>query len=105
MSKWVWAASVADLAEDMVIGVDIEGEAIALYNVEGRLYATDNICSHAFALLSDGYLGDGTIECPLHAARFDVKTGKALCAPATKDLRIYATRIEGDDILIDLDRA
>ncbi|HVJ54801.1 MAG TPA: non-heme iron oxygenase ferredoxin subunit [Aliidongia sp.] len=103
MTNWVRAASLRELAEDMVIGVEIGGEAVALYNLEGRIYATDNICSHAFALLSDGYLGDGTIECPLHAARFDVKTGKVLCAPATKDIRTYPTRIEGEDILIDLD--
>jgi nitrite reductase/ring-hydroxylating ferredoxin subunit len=105
MTNWVMAANRHDLAEDMVIGVEIGGEAIALYNLEGEIYATDNICSHAFALLSDGYLGDGTIECPLHAARFDVKTGKVLCAPATKDIRSYRTKLEGDDILVDLDPA
>jgi nitrite reductase/ring-hydroxylating ferredoxin subunit len=105
MTNWVMAANRRDLAEDMVIGIEIGGEAIALYNLEGEIYATDNICSHAFALLSDGYLGDGTIECPLHAARFDVKTGKVLCAPATKDIRSYRTKLEGDDILVDLDPA
>jgi 3-phenylpropionate/trans-cinnamate dioxygenase ferredoxin subunit len=103
MTNWIRAASSGDIAEDMVIGVEVSSEAIALYNLDGQFYATDNICSHAFALLSDGYLGDGTIECPLHAARFDVKTGKVLCAPATKDIRIYRTKVEGEDILIDLD--
>jgi len=105
MSNWIKAASRDEIAEDMVIGVEIAGSSLAIYNIDGTLYATDNICTHAFALLSDGFLNDDTIECPLHAARFDVKTGKVLCAPATVDIRTYAVRIEGDDILIDLDPA
>jgi nitrite reductase/ring-hydroxylating ferredoxin subunit len=50
--------------------------------------------------LHEGWLEDGCIECPLHAARFDVRTGKALCAPAEVDLEVFEVRLEGDDILI-----
>ena len=79
---WVRVASTSDVAEGQVHAVRVGDREIALYHLPGDDFrATDNICSHEYALLSDGWLEDGCIECPLHAARFDVKTGKALCAP------------------------
>ena len=105
MSNWIKAANRDEIAEDMVIGVEVAGSSLAIYNIDGEFYATDNICTHAFALLSDGFLSDGAIECPLHAARFEVKTGKVLCEPAKTDIRTYPVRIEGDAILVDLDPA
>jgi nitrite reductase/ring-hydroxylating ferredoxin subunit len=74
---------------------------IALYHLPGGDFrATDNICSHEYAQLSDGWLEDGCIECPLHAARFDVRTGKALCAPAETDLQVYELKVNGNDLLV-----
>ena len=102
MSNWVKAANVADFADGDVRGVEIGDTAIAIYMVEDQYYATDNVCTHAFALLSDGFLDDCTIECPLHAGRFDIRTGKALGKPVTRDIKTYPVRTEGDDILIDL---
>ena len=61
------------------------------------------MCTHATGLLADGWVEDGAIECPLHQARFDIRTGKALCEPATEDLRTYPVKIEGADVLIDLE--
>ena len=70
------------------IAVRVGEREIALYHLPGGDFrATDNICTHEYAQLSDGWLEDGCIECPLHAARFDVRTGKALCAPAEENLR------------------
>jgi nitrite reductase/ring-hydroxylating ferredoxin subunit len=103
MSTWVKAANLSDIADGEVIGHEIDGENVAVYNIDGKIYATDNICTHAFALLSNGYLDDCTIECPLHAGRFDVRTGKALSGPVTNDLKVYKTKVENGDILIDLD--
>ena len=68
--------------------------------MDGELYALDDICTHAYALMSDGYIEDGSIECPLHAACFDIKTGKALTPPATIDLRKFPVKIDGDQILV-----
>jgi nitrite reductase/ring-hydroxylating ferredoxin subunit len=98
---WVRVAGVADVAEGQVHGVRVGGREIALYHLPGRDFrATENVCSHEYALLSDGWLEDGCIECPLHAARFDVRTGKALCAPAETDLQVYEVKAEGDDLLV-----
>ena len=80
------------------------GTPVALYRLRGEIFATHGICTHALALLSEGWVEDGKIECPLHQGQFDIRTGKALCAPLTQDLRTYAVKLEGDDIFVDLDR-
>jgi 3-phenylpropionate/trans-cinnamate dioxygenase ferredoxin subunit len=98
---WVRVAGVADVAEGQVHAVRVGGREIALYHLPGGDYrATDNICTHEYAQLSDGWLEDGCIECPLHAARFDVRTGKALCAPAEIDLDVFEVKVEGNDLLV-----
>ena len=100
---WVRAASRGDLAEGEPFGVEVAGRAIALYDIDGNLFATDNICTHAYARLSDGWLDGELIECPLHAARFDVRTGKVLDPPATEDLKTYPVRVVDDEIQVKLD--
>ena len=98
--NWTRIASTGQLEDDEVMAVVVDGRKIALYRSGGEYFATDNVCTHAYALLSDGYLEDGCIECPLHQARFDIRTGKALCEPATEDVATYPVRVEGDDILV-----
>jgi nitrite reductase/ring-hydroxylating ferredoxin subunit len=101
--QWVRVASKKDVPENSVIGVRSGKHDIAIYHLEGDEYrATDNICTHEYAQLSDGWLENGEIECPLHAGRFDVRTGKGLCPPIDKDLPVYELRVEGDDLLIKL---
>ena len=99
---WMKAADRGALAEGEVLGVIVSGKEIALYDLDGELHATDDICTHAYAKLSDGWLDKGEIECPLHAGRFDVKTGKALCPPVTEDVKTYPVRLVGDEIQIKL---
>jgi len=100
---WVRAASRSQLGEGDVLGVVIAGKEIALYDLDGELLATDDICTHAYARLSDGWLDKGEIECPLHAGRFDVKTGAATAPPCTDPIKTYPIRLVGDDIQIKLD--
>ncbi len=100
---WVRAAARSDLAGDEVIGVEVAGHSIAIYDADGNLFATDNICTHAYACLSDGWLDGEVIECPLHAARFDIRSGKVLDPPATKDLKTYPVRIVDGEIEVRLD--
>ena len=100
---WVQAAACRDLTEGEVLGIKVAGHSIALYAVDAEIFATDNICTHAYACLSDGWLDGEVIECPLHAARFDIRTGKVLDPPATEDLKTYPVRIVGDEIQIRLD--
>jgi naphthalene 1,2-dioxygenase system ferredoxin subunit len=92
--QWTDAAAVADVPEEDIIGVAVAGRDIALYSVEGQIYATDNICSHGNARLCDGFLEGHEIECPLHQGKFDVRTGQPTCAPITEAIRSYPVKIE-----------
>jgi 3-phenylpropionate/trans-cinnamate dioxygenase ferredoxin subunit len=100
--NWIKIATVDQIDEDESLAVELDGKQLAVHHTEGEFFVTDNICSHQYALLSDGFLEDGCIECPLHQAKFDLRTGQALCAPATEPVKVYETRIEGDDLLINL---
>lgn len=99
---WMKAARLDELSEDEPLGLELGGTSVALFLLEGQVYATSNICTHEYALLSDGFVEDGAVECPLHQARFDIVTGRALCAPADKPIPVYATKMEGDEVLVEL---
>lgn len=101
-SKWIDAAAVDAVPAGDVTGVAVDGSDIALYEVDGQIYATSNICTHGHARLSDGFLDGREIECPLHQGKFDVCTGKALCAPLTEDVPTYPVRIEKGRVFVEL---
>lgn len=100
--QWVQAVSVEAIPEEEVIGVDVGGREIALYRVDGQVYATDNICTHGHARLCDGFLEGHEIECPLHQGKFDIRDGRAMCAPLTVDVRTYPIRIEEGKVFVAL---
>jgi len=93
-TQWTDAAAVADVPEEDVIGMDVAGRDIALYSVEGQIYATDNLCTHGNARLCDGFVDGHEIECPLHQGKFDVRNGQPTCAPVTEAIRSYPVKIE-----------
>jgi NAD(P)H-dependent nitrite reductase small subunit len=93
-------AALADLADDAALAARLGDRRIALYRLDGQIYALDDVCTHALALLSQGFIEDGTVECPLHGARFDIATGRCLSPPATVDLRTYEVRIECGEIFV-----
>ncbi len=99
---WVRVAARGDLGENEIIGVVVAGREIAVYDLDGTLYATDDVCTHAYARLSDGWLDRGEIECPLHAGRFDVKTGAATAPPCIDAIKIYEIRQVGDEVQVKL---
>ncbi len=98
---WTRVAGAADLEAQGVLAVAIGGEEIALYWRDGSVFATSNICTHAFARVSDGFLDGDCIECPVHQALFNVKTGEAVSPPAYQPVKTFPCRIEGDDVLIE----
>ena len=99
---WTDAYDLEFLVPGEVTAVTLGDKALALYEVDGEVFATDNRCTHGDALLSDGFLEGSVIECPFHQGRFDVCTGKALCAPLTEDIRVYPVRIEKKRIWVKL---
>lgn len=82
--------------------VTVATRRVALFNVEGRIFAIDNLCPHEGAPLSEGEL-DGTIlVCPWHTAEFDLTCGKVLCPPAVEDVRSYPVFVQDGTIEIEL---
>lgn len=102
---WAKMIELAAVPADDVTAVTSEGREIALYSVDGSVYATDNICTHGHARLCDGFLDGHEIECPLHQGRFDVRNGKAMCTPLSVDIRTYPVRIEEGQVYIELEDA
>lgn len=101
--KWIDAMARDDVPEGDVIGIRVAGKEIAVYDVEGEVFATDNLCTHGAARMSDGFLEGREIECPLHQGRFDVCTGKAMCVPLTDNIRTYPVKIENLRVMLKLD--
>lgn len=101
-SNWIDAADAAAVPEEDVIGVDVGGRDIALYKVEGSIFATDNTCTHGLARLCDGFLLGHEIECPMHQGRFDIRDGRVTCEPITVDVRCYPVRIEAGRVLLQM---
>jgi 3-phenylpropionate/trans-cinnamate dioxygenase ferredoxin subunit len=103
MSKldgWHRIAAVSQLRDDEAFPAKLGERPIALYRLDQHVYAIDDVCTHEFALLSQGFIEGCAIECPLHQAKFDIATGKCLTAPATVDLNRYAVHIEGDEVYV-----
>jgi MocE subfamily Rieske [2Fe-2S] domain protein len=98
-------AKTADLDEGEAMQVVVGGREIAIYNLGGAFYATDDICTHAYASLADGYIEGEKIECPLHGGCFEIKTGKAVTAPCTEDLKTYPVKVDNGSILVGVPKA
>ena len=91
---------MGDVAEGDPLAATAAGAEIGVYLVDGTLYAIENVCPHAFALLTDGYAEGDEIECPLHQALFRISTGECLREPADRDLATYAVKVENGAILV-----
>jgi nitrite reductase/ring-hydroxylating ferredoxin subunit len=99
---WHAVAKVDDLREGEVVPLTIGTENVALYRIEGWFHATSNICTHAMAVMSDGYVDGDCIECPIHQALFHIPTGDVRSGPATEPLKTYPVKIEHDQVLVEL---
>ena len=100
--QWIKAIGRDDVPEEDVIAVEAGGKEIALYGVDGEVYATDNLCTHGNTRLCDGFLTGHEIECPLHQGRFDIRDGRALCSPLRENIATYPVRIEDGVVFVAL---
>jgi naphthalene 1,2-dioxygenase ferredoxin component len=101
--NWVRVAGVEEIEVGTAGVFEIDGRRIAIFHVEiGEFYATDDLCTHGNASLAEGWLEGCVIECPLHAGRFDVRTGQRLCEPIEEDLKTYQVRVAGPDLLLEV---
>lgn len=101
-STWHHLCAAAKLSDGEPRGFKVGERRVALYKVDDDIFATDDICSHAFALLSTGFLDGHMIECPLHGAIFDVRNGKCRSS-AYKDIEAFKVEIRDGEVYVRLD--
>src|SRR5258708_24776700 len=96
----VKGADASDGPGDGTLLVNLGAEPVCLYNLGGKIFATHDTCTHGQASLADGFIEGEDIECPLHQGKFHIATGKAVGAPCTEDIRIYAVKVETGAVLL-----
>jgi 3-phenylpropionate/trans-cinnamate dioxygenase ferredoxin subunit len=101
-ANFVAVAKAGDVPAGEARVVTVAGNRLALCNVDGRIYAIDDTCTHDDGPLGSGHLDGCAIECPRHGARFDVRDGRVLRMPAAFPVRSYPARIVNDEIQIDM---
>jgi 3-phenylpropionate/trans-cinnamate dioxygenase ferredoxin component len=103
MSAFIKIASRSELPPGGKKLVELDGQAIAVFNIDDVFYAIDDVCTHDGGPLADGKLIGCEIECPRHGARFDVRTGRPVCMPAIEPVDVHPVELRGDDIYVAID--
>jgi 3-phenylpropionate/trans-cinnamate dioxygenase ferredoxin component len=103
--EYVAVAKLDDLPPGEKLQVDVLGQEVALFNVDGEIYAIGDICTHAYTHLTEGDFyedirGCWVVECPLHGSEFDVKTGEAVTLPATGNAGKYDVKVVDGEIFV-----
>ena len=102
MADFHRVADVRDIPDPGKALVEADGEVVALFHVEGRFYAIDDVCTHDGGPLAEGELRDHTIACPRHGAKFDIRTGAALSMPAVRATRAHEVKVENGSVWVRL---
>lgn len=97
---WRDVVAVSALEKRWVTRVTFGPRTLAVYDTPSGIYASLALCNHGGADLCDGYFDDHVIECPLHQGAFDVRDGRPVCAPATRPMKTFETRIENGMVQI-----
>ena len=92
--RWVALAKLTDFGERNVLGVKHGSLRIALYRLDGSVYATSDTCPHQNARLSEGEVVGGFVECPAHYALFDIRTGRCEGGVTERSLTTYSVKVE-----------
>jgi len=100
---FVRACATSDVADGQAHRVEVDGLEVAVVRDGDDLYAIEDECSHAQVALSEGDIEGCEIECWMHGSRFDLRTGKPIGPPATEPVPIFPVRLDGADVLIDID--
>ena len=100
---WERACAASEVADGQAIRVEVDGLDVAIVRSGDDFYAIEDECSHAAVALSEGEVEGCEIECWMHGSRFDLRTGKPTGPPATEPVPIFPVRIDGTDVLVDID--
>jgi 3-phenylpropionate/trans-cinnamate dioxygenase ferredoxin subunit len=101
IGDWIEVCDTSEVARGGALRVDIGEEPIAVWNVDGSYYATQDMCTHEEASLSEGDLWGDVVECPLHGAQFDVTNGTVMSLPAVFPLKTYPVKVEAGKLYVE----
>ncbi|MFL6646912.1 MAG: non-heme iron oxygenase ferredoxin subunit [Sulfurifustaceae bacterium] len=104
MSDWVDVAATEELRPGTHQVVDVDGAAVAVYNLDGQYYAIEDVCTHDGGTLTGGSVEGEQVICPRHGARFSIKTGAVLAPPAYEPIHAFPLRIQDGRIQVRDDR-
>jgi nitrite reductase/ring-hydroxylating ferredoxin subunit len=103
--EWHAVAKASELEAEEPEFAKVGDTLVCVVRLDDGIYAINDVCTHEFAQLSEGFVDGCEIECPLHQARFDLKTGKCTELPAEDDVASYPVKVEGDDVYVGLPKA
>lgn len=101
-STWLDVAARDQLDPDFPLTVEAGGQKVGLYLLGDTVHAMEDVCPHAYALLSQGFVENGMVECPLHGAQFEIGNGKCLTELGGRDLQCFAAKVQDGRVLIQI---
>jgi nitrite reductase/ring-hydroxylating ferredoxin subunit len=101
MGEFVKVASASEIPAGEMKIVEVEGQEIAIANLDGEFVAFQNDCTHRGGPLGEGILMGDVVECPFHAGQFNVRTGEVVNAPPSEPIATYTVQVEGDDVMVE----
>jgi nitrite reductase/ring-hydroxylating ferredoxin subunit len=102
MAQWHDVGGTGDIGDGEAIGVSAGGTPVALFKLDGEFFALHDRCSHGQAMLSEGYIEDGNVECPLHQGLVCIRTGEPVSPPITREVEKYPVRVVGDRVEVEV---
>ena len=102
MAEFITVATTDEIQPGDRVVFEIKRHWIAVFNVDGKYYAVEDLCTHDYGTLADGYLDGYEIGCYRHGARFDIRDGSVKMGPAIRPVPFYPVRVEGNEVQIEL---
>lgn len=103
MSEFKKDANFSELSEDKVVGVRVDNKEIALYLIEGQVFATHDLCTHEYCVISENFALHGEeVECTCHGSHFNIKTGENTVPPAAEKLPTFKTKVENGEVFVEI---
>jgi nitrite reductase/ring-hydroxylating ferredoxin subunit len=103
MPQRIDLCSTADVTPGGALKVESGDLVLAVFNVDGEFFVTDDLCTHGPGSLSEGYIEDDVVECNFHNGQFNIKTGEVVSPPCMVPIKTYRTMVENDRVLIEVE--
>ncbi len=99
---WHLVAKTSEITDETPKAAQVGKISIGIYRLGEAYYAIDDICTHEYAPLTEGYVDGEVVECPIHGALFNIRSGEAVAPPAKENLRTFRVKVEGEDIYVEV---